>query len=524
MAVQDPVGMEWAARLMASLSRDAELTAQRPEAPAAAEDPGGDGAGTLPGSATPDLAGLLLLDPVSPEQAPAPPAAEPVGLLSTLSPAAVAPARPAALESPLLEFLDGAKLASVPAPPEDRGVDLVEASPLLASMRAREAGKPVAEVGAAPGAPVPEQPVPAEAAPEAMMAAAMTSMPEVEAATEAAPEAAPEAEAATEAEAAPEATMPAPEVAAVSAPETLADTAPEAMADAAPEAAVPAPSAPAEPDPAASEPSPAIPASAAPARADQASQPEPVVPREPEPLSQSAPATTPAAGPAGQQPEPTTDPFAHASLVAAQAALAHPAGAAGAALAAGDGPSWVALQHSLGSARSVWSAMFLGAAASTALPLRGAQAAQARGLKPVLLVTEQNPERMARLRSALETAGMDGGDTTLVATPVEADPARLGPRSALAADLLDAAATWDLLRIGLLGTAGVLLSLDIKLLARKVRWLMLLPNSRAEEAEVLCHLLRARWRLVAERPALLNPAAPAVASRPGGQLWRGPLD
>ncbi|MGK7868312.1 hypothetical protein [Falsiroseomonas sp. E2-1-a20] len=518
MAVQDPVGMEWAARLMASLSRDAELTAPRPEAPAAAEDPaaeedsGGDGADTPSAAAKPDLAGLLLLDPVSPEPAPAPPAADPAGLLSTLSAAAIAPARPAALQSPLLEFLDGAKLASVPAPPEDRGAALVEASPLLASMRAREAGKPVAEVDVVPSGPVPEQPVPAEATPEAVMPAATTSMPE--------------------AEAAPEATVPAPEVAADAAPEdladaapeTLADAAPEALADAAPEAADPAPSAPAEPDPAASEPSPAIPASAAPARADQAAQPEPVAPREFEPPPQPDSAKTAAAGPAGQQPDPPTDWFAHASLVAAQAALAQPAGAAGPAQAAGDGPSWVALQHSLGSARSVWSAMFLGAAASTALPLRGAQAAQARGLKPVLLVTEQNPERMDRLRSALEFAGMDGDGTTLVATPVEADPARLGPRSTLVADLLDAAESWDLLRIGLPGTAGVLLSLDMKLLARKVRWLMLLPNSRAEEAEVLCHLLRARWRLVAERPALLNPAAPAVASRPGGQLWRGPLD
>jgi hypothetical protein len=217
----------------------------------------------------------------------------------------------------------------------------------------------------------------------------------------------------------------------------------------------------------------------------------------------------PAAAPAKPAPEP--------------ARPAAKAPATGSTRAAPEDLDEVALNHSLASGGSGWTAFFAGGAALTPLPLRGALAARKRGKAPKLHVAEGNGDRMDRLRSTLAAEGLDGGDTCLLQTHLEADPARLSARGTLIQDLLEASETWDFLRIGLPGLAGALLRLDAPLLTRKVRWLLLLPGSRMEEAEALCHLLRARWRLVAERPALLNPARPAVAIRPGAQLWRGPL-
>jgi hypothetical protein len=498
MAVQDPVGLEWATKLMASLRRDAELDAPRPapdelDAPRPAPGDLDHGRAEVP-APEPGPAAATGTDPDPPS-----------GLLASLSPPATAPARPAVLESPLLGLLGGAKLASVPAPPDGAGTSFADASPLLASMRARETAKPVPQA-----AETPAEPAPAEPATEAAASSQAEQDPAAEQAQPPSPE--PDAEAPPAAESAEplqDEAAPGPAAPAEAAPEAEQpvaagdDAAQPVPVDPALAAGHPAPAAPPMPDPEAGPPAPAEPATPAPAPEPVAAKPAEVQPGDP--LRVAPP-----------------DLFGQASLAAAHAALAGSSGAQ--PLRAAEGPSWVALLHSLDSARSAWSALFLGGAATTALPLRGALGARARGLAPVLHVTEARAERMAQLRGDLAANALDGDGTTLVTAAVEADLARLGSRAALAQDLLEASETWDLVRIGLPGIAGPLLNLDMPLLTRKVRWLMLVPNSRAEEAEALCHLLRARWRLVAERPAQLNPAAPAVASRPGGQLWRGPLD
>jgi hypothetical protein len=501
MTTQDPAGMEWAARLMASLRRDDAATAPekapadappvvpadaQPEAPvetaaevppevvaeapaeAPRQAPVPGGAPAAPIAAPP---GLLDLDAAEP---PVPPA----GLLSTLSPTATAAARPAMLESPLLVGLGGARMASVPAPdPEEAGgAGFAEASPLLASVRtqrAREAAPPATG--------------PADGPPEA-------AAPQVE------PGKAAEADAPGK---------PASKAAAkpVAPPRKAAPGKPKAAnpADAAPGKPVPRPARPAAPTPEGPAPGTAEPAAALPQL--PAAEPDGPATATPEKLV-SEPAK-PAAAPAKPAPEP--------------ARPAAKAPATGSTRAAPEDLDEVALNHSLASGGSGWTAFFAGGAALTPLPLRGALAARKRGKAPKLHVAEGNGDRMDRLRSTLAAEGLDGGDTCLLQTHLEADPARLSARGTLIQDLLEASETWDFLRIGLPGLAGALLRLDAPLLTRKVRWLLLLPGSRMEEAEALCHLLRARWRLVAERPALLNPARPAVAIRPGAQLWRGPL-
>jgi hypothetical protein len=457
MTVQDSGGMDWAARLKASLRRDDSADPAAPEAadtaapdapPAEAAkmqgtEPTGDigdpaplaagepaAATDLPPTPQPDArvaavehpadvpevaavkptpkpVALGLLDFGPPDTATTPPLDLQAGLLSTLSPTATAPARPAMFESPLLVGLGGALMASVPAPqPETAGsaATFAEASPLLASIRTRRKRD----------AAMPDAKAPANDVPKAQ-----SSPPE-----------------------APEADGP------TSAPETAA--------------------------PAANPP-----------------------PRRPKPA---------AAGPAAAAPDPLP-----ASTVAPAAAPV------------ADDIDAIALQHSIGTAGSGWAALFAGAAATTPWPLNGIREARLRGLKPALHVTESHGERLAGLRASLESEGLDGGEIRLLQTAVEADPARLSAKATLAQDLLDGVESWDLLRIGLPGLATTLLDLDTPLLTRKVRWLMLLPVSRMEEADALRHLLRARWRLVAERPAVLNPARPAIARQPGAQLWRGPL-
>jgi hypothetical protein len=568
MTTQGSGDMEWASRLMASLRRD-EPAAPGAEAPKA----GAEAAAEPPAKAT--AAGLLALDPA---EASAPPPEPPAGLLSSLSPVATAPARPAIFESPLLVGLGGAGLASVPAPPpenEGPAATFAEASPLLASIRtqrAREAAMPAA----APEKPAPEAAKPAPAATPEEPAVATPGQPAPEAA-EPAPVAAPERPApgaaklalvATPEKPAPEAAKPAPVTAPGKPAPEAAKPAPVATPDkATPKAAKPAVAAPDKPAPEAAKPAPATapgkpapeaakpapvatpdkatpeaarptvaapdkPASEAAKPAPEAAKPAPVAtpekaapvaaPQAAKPVAAMTPAAVPAASSAQAESQAAAteeDPFGQASVSAAFTALTGsttpPKG-----LEAFD---WVALRHSLDAARGSWSALFLGGAAASPLPLRGALAARQRGLAPKLHVTEVNPERLARLRASLEAENLLGDGTRLRQTGLEADAARLPAQATLVQDLLDAAEAWDLVRIGQPGLAGTLLSLDTPLLSRKVRWLMLQPSSRMEEAEALTQLLRARWRLVGERAALLNTACPAIASRPGVQLWRGPL-
>ncbi|MDO9501759.1 hypothetical protein [Falsiroseomonas sp.] len=185
-----------------------------------------------------------------------------------------------------------------------------------------------------------------------------------------------------------------------------------------------------------------------------------------------------------------------------------------------EGAEWVGLARSLDGARDSWRALFLGAAQPD-LPLAAALASRRRGLTPVLHATESDPGRFGRLLTALQTAGLDG-ETTLLQAAVGSDPDKLPPRGALAQDLLTREESWDYLRVGIPRLLVGLTSRGLPALQERVRWLMLAPLNRAEESAAI-RMLSDKWRLVAERPAALQLADPRTASRPGIQLWRGPL-
>ncbi|WP_439598049.1 hypothetical protein [Falsiroseomonas sp.] len=213
------------------------------------------------------------------------------------------------------------------------------------------------------------------------------------------------------------------------------------------------------------------------------------------------------------------DPLGPPSLAAAYLAVN---GTPMPAEAATDGAEWLGLARSLDQAKDGWRALFLGAA-QTELPLAGALAARSRGLAPVLHATEEHPGHFGRLLAALEAKGLAEGETRLLQAAVAADPARLPPRGALAQELLERQAAWDYVRLGVPRVIIGLLRQAQPLLDARVRWLLLRPETRAEEAAAIKALGAAKWRLVAERPARLRLGRPITTAQPGVQLWRGPL-
>ncbi|MBU8536242.1 hypothetical protein [Falsiroseomonas tokyonensis] len=233
------------------------------------------------------------------------------------------------------------------------------------------------------------------------------------------------------------------------------------------------------------------------------------------PVPPSKPRLAPPAKPA----EPDADPLAPAQIAAAYEAV-H--GSAMPAEAAGDGADWLGLARSLDEAKESWRALFLGASQAD-LPLAGALAARGRGLAPVLHATESHPGNFRRLLAALEAKGLQAGETRLLQAAVTTDPDSLPPGGALVQGLLERQEAWDYVRVSGPRVIGGLLKRAQPLLDARVRWMMLRLETRAQEAAAIKGLGAAKWKLVAERPARLQPGLPVTTAQPGIQLWRGPL-
>jgi hypothetical protein len=189
------------------------------------------------------------------------------------------------------------------------------------------------------------------------------------------------------------------------------------------------------------------------------------------------------------------------------------------------GVEWLAIQRSIEEARGGWTGLMLGATGAQGvdvalLALAGARAA---GLRPRLVATESAPDRFARLQERLQAEGLAPGAARLVGGAIAAEPARATPGTTLAQDLVGEEAAWDLVRVGLRSVVAHLLTHAEPLLTARVRWLVVATHGRGEEGMAIRVLDGAGWRLMAERPALLDLAAPRRAQRHGTQVWRGPL-